>query len=381
MTRAPPTAEEREEPKQPKQPKQPLGERIERSIEDRTDAEEIERSSSRPIDVARIRKTAIWVAITGVSLYLVAPSLLEVLSSWQRLREIDPLWYPLLLLFELASLVCLWWLQKLALPVAPISGIVDSQLAGNALSKIAPGGGAVGAALQYKMLVERGVSRGPAVTAITAVNLLVFAVVLALPLLALPILITGSVDESLLRGALISIVVFVALAALGVAFFAIDGPLDAVGRAVQGLRNRLRRKSEKLTTLPARLERERDRLLTALGPNWKRALLASVLRWATDYAVLFAALAAVGSHPQPGLVLLAFCTAQVLAQIPVTPGGLGFVEAGLTATLALAGVAPGDAVLATFAYRLFTYWLPLPLGLLGLALHRRHLTGPKTADR
>jgi uncharacterized membrane protein YbhN (UPF0104 family) len=28
-------------------------------------------------------------------------------------------------------------------------------------------------------------------------------------------------------------------------------------------------------------------------------------------------------------------------------------------------------VLATLAYRLFSYWLPLPLGLLGAALHRR----------
>jgi hypothetical protein len=70
-------------------------------------------------------------------------------------------------------------------------------------------------------------------------------------------------------------------------------------------------------------------------------------------------------------VLLAFCGAQILAQIPVTPGGLGFVEAGLTATLALAGVSGGDAVLATFAYRLFSYWLPLPLGLVGVVLHRR----------
>jgi uncharacterized protein (TIRG00374 family) len=61
----------------------------------------------------------------------------------------------------------------------------------------------------------------------------------------------------------------------------------------------------------------------------------------------------------------------VLAQIPITPGGLGFVEAGLTATLALAGVNAGDAVLATFAYRLFSYWLPLPLGLVGATLHRR----------
>ena len=90
-----------------------------------------------------------------------------------------------------------------------------------------------------------------------------------------------------------------------------------------------------------------------------------------DFATLLAALAAIGSHPRPGLALLAALGAQVLAQIPVTPGGLGFVEAGLTAMLALAGVSAGDAVLATFAYRLFSYWLPLPFGLVGLAVAPR----------
>jgi uncharacterized protein (TIRG00374 family) len=82
------------------------------------------------------------------------------------------------------------------------------------------------------------------------------------------------------------------------------------------------------------------------------------------------ALRALDSLPRPGLVLLAFCAAQVLAQIPITPGGLGFVEAGLTATLTRAGVPAGTAVVATFAYRLFSYWLQLPLGLVGLALQR-----------
>ena len=120
-----------------------------------------------------------------------------------------------------------------------------------------------------------------------------------------------------------------------------------------------------------RLMRERDRILSTLGTRWKRALLATVGRWTFDYLTLLAALAAIGSHPRPGLVLLAFCGAQVLAQIPVTPGGLGFVEAGLTAMLALAGVRAGDAVLATFAYRAFSYWLPLPLGLLGMFLAPR----------
>jgi len=57
--------------------------------------------------------------------------------------------------------------------------------------------------------------------------------------------------------------------------------------------------------------------------------------------------------------------------IPITPGGLGFVEAGLTATLIAAGVAGSDALLATLAYRVVSYWLPLPAGLGASVLFRR----------
>jgi uncharacterized protein (TIRG00374 family) len=222
------------------------------------------------------------------------------------------------------------------------------------------------------MLVQAGVRAAQAVSALTAVNLLTFAVVLALPILAIPAFIRGSVSRSLIEATVVGLVVFLLLAAVGAANLALDGPLAWVGRTVQRVRNRLRRGSPPMTGLPARLLRERDRILATLGPRWKRALLATIGRWAFDYATLLAALAAVGSTPRAGLVLLAFCAAQVLAQIPVTPGGLGFVEAGLTATLTLAGVGAGDAVLATFAYRLFSYWLPLPLGLVGLGLQRRY---------
>ena len=81
-----------------------------------------------------------------------------------------------------------------------------------------------------------------------------------------------------------------------------------------------------------------------------------------DFGALLAALAAVGSTPRPSLVLLAYVVAAVLGMIPITPGGLGFVEAGLVATLGLAGVSGGDAVLAVLAYRLVAFWLPLPVG-------------------
>src|SRR4051794_5806249 len=57
----------------------------------------------------------------------------------------------------------------------------------------------------------------------------------------------------------------------------------------------------------------------------------------------------------------------------IAPGGglVGFVESGLTAVLALAGVSAGEAMRATLAYRLFSYRLPLPFRLLGVPVAPR----------
>jgi uncharacterized protein (TIRG00374 family) len=341
-----------------------VGDRLERAIERRSELDqELERGQPPPSVARRFGRPAFWLAVTGVSLYLVAPSLLAVFGSWSDLDKLAPGWFPALAVLQAASLACVWGLQRLALHRPRWSAVIGSQLAGNALSKIAPGGGAVGAALQYRMLVRAGVPGPSVASGLTACNLLTFAVVLAMPVLAIPGFLRGGVNRDLLEIAVIGLAVLVALAVVGTVLIATDRPLAWIGRIVQRVRNRLRRRAEPLRRLPQRLLAERDRITGVLGPQWKRALVQTSGRWAFDYATLLAALAAVGSHPRPSLVLLAFCGAQVLAQIPITPGGLGFVEAGLTAMLSLAGVKAGDAVLATFAYRLFSYWLPLPVGL------------------
>jgi len=100
------------------------------------------------------------------------------------------------------------------------------------------------------------------------------------------------------------------------------------------------------------------------------AVLFTVGLWLLDLFTLMAALAAVGSRPSLIPVIVAYCVAQILAQIPLTPGGLGFVEAGVTATLALAGVSAADAALARLAYRVFSCWLPLPVGLVAVLAFR-----------
>lgn len=90
-----------------------------------------------------------------------------------------------------------------------------------------------------------------------------------------------------------------------------------------------------------------------------------------DYCCLLFALRATGSHPRPSLVLLAYAAAGVVALVPLTPGGLGIVEASLSGLLILAGVPGGTAFVATLAYRLASYWLPLLAGALAYVLFRR----------
>jgi hypothetical protein len=87
--------------------------------------------------------------------------------------------------------------------------------------------------------------------------------------------------------------------------------------------------------------------------------------------VLLTTLYAIGADPDIWLVLLAFVVASSLSLIPITPGGLGFVEAGMTGTLALAGVSAEEAVLATLVFRLVTFWLPMPIGAAAAYVFRR----------
>ena len=278
-----------------------------------------------------LRRTIFWLAVSAVSLYLVAPSVIAALGSWRQIERLSPAWLAAMAALQAAALACLWALQLLSLHDARWQPVIASQLAGNALAKIAPGrrGDGRGAPVPHARR-GRAAARPAVVSGLTAANLLLFGVVLALPVLAIPAILRGGVQRDLLNAAVAGLACSCVLFAAGVVLLSSDRPLLWVGRQIQRVRNRLRRRAEPLQHLPQRLVGERDRIVGTLGPRWKRALAAALGRWGFDFGCLLAALRALDALPRPGLVLLAFCAAQVLAQIPLTPGGLGFVEAGLT---------------------------------------------------
>ena len=57
---------------------------------------------------------------------------------------------------------------------------------------------------------------------------------------------------------------------------------------------------------------------------------------------------------------------------------MGFVDLGLTALLVVVGVPADTAVIATLLYRLFSFWLPIPVGVLAWGWWRIH---HQVADR
>jgi uncharacterized protein (TIRG00374 family) len=81
-----------------------------------------------------------------------------------------------------------------------------------------------------------------------------------------------------------------------------------------------------------------------------------------DAASLWVFVAAYGQLTVVDGLLVAYGLAYVLAAIPITPGGLGVVEATLTSSLVGFGAARGVAILGVLSYRLVNFWLPIPLG-------------------
>jgi uncharacterized protein (TIRG00374 family) len=321
-----------------------------------------------------------FLLITVIALYILWPSLLTVFEKWPELLDLNPAWFVVMLALESLSFGCVWGLQRIALRTNRWFGVATAQLASNAFSRVVPGGAAAGGALQWRMLTDSGVDGARVATALTAASLISTGTLFMLPLLTLPAALLGRpVPGGLAEAAWLGGVVFVVGFVLGWVLLTRDGAMRKVGRSAQWLRNRLQPQKPPVTGLPDRLVVQRNEIRDALGDTWWKALLFALGNWLFDYLALLAAITAVGSRPRPTLVLLAYSASMVLAMIPITPGGLGFVEAGLTGLLALAGVPAGDAVLAVLAYRLVSFWLPLPAGGIAAFLHRRRYRGREAA--
>jgi uncharacterized protein (TIRG00374 family) len=240
--------------------------------------------------------------------------------------------------------------------------LVRIQLSTLAVSHVVPGGSAAGAGLSFRLLEKEGVDGPPAGFALAlqsigsavVLNVLLWiGLVVSIPLRGFnPLYGTAAIVGVLLIGGFFTLVLLLTRGEASAARV-----LRAVARHVpflheESVHRNVHRAADQLRTLTS----DRRLLVTAVG--WAGA------NWLLDAAALWLFVDAFGHRVPVDALFVAYGLANVLAAIPITPGGLGVVEAVLTSTLVGFGTPRGIAILGVIGYRLVNFWLPIPVGAL-----------------
>lgn len=298
--------------------------------------------------------------------YLVVPQLAGPGKVVHLLTQVNPALLLAGVGLEAAALIAYGQLTRAVLPGGERIGfwtIFRIEMTTLSVSHCAPGGSATGTALGYRLLTQFGAESGDAGFAL-GVQGIGSAVVLNV-ILWLALIVSIPVWGFSAVYLLAAIVGAILLLASGALVYLLTRGSERIGVILERVGARvpfidagvLRRSFEQLATRLAELGRSREVMRKALG--W------AILNWLFDAASLWVFVGAFGHLVNPDGLLVAYGLANVLAVIPITPGGLGVVEATLTTLLVGFGTARGVATLGVIVYRLIQFWAPIPLG--GLA--------------
>jgi uncharacterized protein (TIRG00374 family) len=280
-----------------------------------------------------------------------------------------------------AHFASVWALYRVILRTSNRFDIATSQLAANATSHVAPAGSAVGAGIQLRMLTIAGFPVSRAATALAAAAVVgTVAGYIVLPFGVLVASAAGGGVPHRLVGAMWSAAAVLAVLLGGALIIAIrDRPWRWAGGVVALVQKRLKRPSDP-RELGDRLIYERDLILGAVRQRAAFVVFLALAQPLTDYAALYLALVAVGAHVSAASAMAAFVVSNIAGLVPLTPGGLGFVEAGLARVLTMAGATRPEARLAIATYRLAATWLPCLAGFVALVLFQHRHRSRRTGD-
>jgi uncharacterized protein (TIRG00374 family) len=293
--------------------------------------------------------------------YLVLPQIAGARKALSVLGDVRPGFLVLGTVLEILSVVAYAGLTRAVLPADGRPSFftllrIDTTTLG--VSHIVPGGAATATALRFRLLHVHGVSGpdaafGAAVqgvgSAIVLNVILWIGLVISIPLRGFnPLYTTAAAAGALLLAGGIAAVLLLT-----------RGQESSV-RAVRAVVRRVPMISEDtaerfVRTAAARLvELSRDRAVLVQAVIW------ATLNWLLDAAALWVFVAAYGFQLGLDGLIVSFGLANVVAALPLTPGGLGLVEGVLVPTIVGFGAPRGVAVLGVVSYRLVNFWLPIP---------------------
>jgi uncharacterized protein (TIRG00374 family) len=322
---------------------------------------------------ARIIGIAVSVIVIAGVFAFALPRIADYGAVWDVVQTLSWQWLVVLVLATVLNLSTYGPPLMAALPGLSYLRASRVTLASSALSSVAPGGAAVGMATSFAMLRAWGFSGQPVGLAVVVQSVWNQFVILGFPIIAVAALAAeGGRNRTLELVAVIGLVVFV-LAVVGFAVGLSSARLarrvgDWAARWVSRVKHLLRKAPVKWNGTS--FVRFRAESIVLIGRRWLFLTAATLAGHLTVFVVLLASLRAVGVERAEVTIVEAFAAwalARILGAIPITPGGIGFVELGLTGVLVAFGATDAQAVAATLIYRFLTVLPTLTVCLLAAA--------------
>ncbi len=311
----------------------------------------------------RSRQLAKLLVFALVVHLFVIPQIAGARNALSTIGSINPLLIVAAIALEALALLAYARLTQLLLAAEhrPSLGIsYGTVVASTGVSHVVPGGPATTAAVNYRLFGRAGVPGNELAFALGTQGIGSAVVLNMLLWIALVVSIPTTGFQPF----------YAAAAGVGAALIAIAAA--AVFAMLHGRAGFAHRVAAMIGKLPkvraARVEDAMLRLvdqLAELVADRRRLRLViglAAANWLLDAAALWVALAAFGRGPGLVGLMVAYGLANVMASIPLSPGGLGVIEAVLIPTLVGFGTPRAQASIGVVAYRLVNFWMPIPVG-------------------
>ena len=325
----------------------------------------------------RILIVAISVVFVAATFFYFLPKIADYRDVWGVLDDLSWPWVLALLCATTLNVLTFAPPWVVALPGLGFGSALVLTQVSTALSIVAPAGAAVGIAGSYGILRAWGFPPREIGRAVTLVSLWNQFVNLSLPIVAVFLLtVTGG------KSALLATAAFIGVAVLGVVVAALalvlasDSTATVIGDLTAQLVNWVRRKFRRgpVHWGGESFERFRRDAVDLLRRRWHLLTLTSYVGTLTVFLVLLLSLRACGVPGSEVSVIEAFAAwslSRLLGSIPITPGGIGVVELGLTGALLGFGGSNAGVVAAVLLYRFLTMIPTVALGLVASTMVRR----------
>lgn len=329
-------------------------------------------------------KTLFVVILFAIGIYFLIPKLIDVEQALHLILKVNKLYLGLALLAEISSYLSAAWilgiiLSRLGYKIRFIDRFKIGSISAFAIHFF-PIGSLGEGAIEYYFLRKKQVETGSILIMFLLRIIFTYAAFLIIFLTGL--ILVPTYPHLSFSPKLASFILFVAILA-GVIYmiylYRHKNKFLKVWQKFTGLINLFLGKSKKYFFGETKSEEIFEDLYKGIGMFGKKkrnsvmAIFATLLYWLGDVVCLYFVFLSFGFKIGWGVLIFGYGVSTLAGLVSTIPGGLGVVESSMGLIYSGLGIPTSLVLMSILVFRLFSFWIWIPIGLISYLTLRRDL--------